>query len=197
MATTGTRRGRPPKSAGRATRDRLLDAASSACADHGFDGATLQEIARRAGVTTTAVYNHFGSREDLLYAAGVRGLQRMTEAVEPMSGSPMLRDIALAYLRPDMAETRRLLAELHLASRRDARLADLLRDWHTGVAGDLVRGLPPSDDAPAATVKALFLVLLGLCHLEDLAAVDADPDAVSDRVARMVERLADPLAPAS
>jgi AcrR family transcriptional regulator len=189
MATTGTRRGRPPKSAGRATRDRLLDAASSACADHGFDGATLQEIARRAGVTTTAVYNHFDSREDLLYAAGVRGLQRMTEAVEPAPAPPGLRGIAVAYLQPDMAETRRLLAELHLASRRDARLADLLRDWHAGVAADLAQGLPPSDAAPAATVKALFLLLLGLCHLEDLAGVNADPDAVRDRVALMVDGL--------
>lgn len=113
----------------------------------------------------------------------------MTDAVEPAPAPLGLRDIALAYLQPDMAETRRLLAELHLASRRDARLAELLHDWHTGVATDLAQRLPRSDAAPAATVKALFLLLLGLCHLEDLAGVNADPDAVRDRVARMVDRL--------
>jgi hypothetical protein len=32
-----------------------------------------------SAMTATAIYNHFDSREDLLYAADVRGLQRMTD----------------------------------------------------------------------------------------------------------------------
>lgn len=187
MATPAPRRGRPPKSDGADTRDRLLDAAAGACADDGFDGATLQEIARRAGVTATAVYNHFESREALLYAAGVRGLRRMTVAVQG-TGPNSFQEVAAAYLRPDMAEPRRLLAELHLASRRDAALARLLEEWHASAAEDLA-GLLRDDPQPLATVKALFLVLLGLCHLEDLDAVDADLDAVSERVGSMVEAL--------
>jgi AcrR family transcriptional regulator len=169
----------------------LLDAASSACAEQGFDGATLAEIARRAGVTAAAVYNHFDSREHLLYAAGRRGLQRMTEAAgaEPRAETSALRAVAAAYLRPDMAETRRLLAELHLASRRDRGLAELLGEWHTAVAADLVGLLPADDPSPEATVKALFLLLLGLCHLEDLDAVAADPDALRDRVGTLVDVL--------
>ncbi|MGV3759396.1 MAG: TetR/AcrR family transcriptional regulator [Actinomycetota bacterium] len=187
MSERAPRRGRPPKSEGADTRVRLLDAAASACADQGFDGATLQEIARRAGVTATAVYNHFDSREALLYAAGVRSLSRMTVAVEG-SGPGDFLGVAQAYLRPDMAQTRRLLAELHLASRRDPALAALLEDWHAEVATDLA-SLLDADPDPLATVKALFLVLLGLCHLEDLDAVQADPDALSERVGAMVEAL--------
>src|SRR3546814_18839243 len=83
---TPARRGRPRKSDAPDTHVRLLAAAASACVDHGFDGATLQEIARRAGLTATAVYNHFASREDLLYAAGVRGLEQITEAAEAGAG---------------------------------------------------------------------------------------------------------------
>src|SRR3954452_22950934 len=71
-----SRRGRPPNSDGQETAARLLDAAAAACAESGFDGATLNEIARRAGVTAAAIYNHYDSREDLLYAAGVRALER-------------------------------------------------------------------------------------------------------------------------
>src|SRR3546814_12155719 len=84
---TPARRGRPRKSDAPDTHVRLLAAAASACVDHGFDGATLQEIARRAGLTATAVYNHFASREDLLYAAGVRGLEQITEAAEAGAGA--------------------------------------------------------------------------------------------------------------
>src|SRR3546814_4762585 len=127
--STPARRGRPRKSDAPDTHVRLLAAAASACVDHGFDGATLQEIARRAGLTATAVYNHFAGREDLLYAAGVRGLEQITEAAEAGAGEGFA-GIAAAYLRPEVAEARRLLAELHLASRRDQRLAHLLGEWH-------------------------------------------------------------------
>lgn len=187
VASPSPRRGRPPKSDSADTRDRLLAAAASACADQGFDGATLQEIAHRAGVTATAIYNHFESREALLYAAGVRALRRMTEAVQG-TGPSDFRSVAAAYLRPDMAEARRLLAELHLASRRDPTLAALLEDWHTSVANDLA-ALLGEDPDPLATVKALFLVLLGLCHLEDLDAVEADPASLARRIDVMVEAL--------
>ena len=188
MVAAAPRRGRPPKSDGAETRARLIEAAAGACADHGFDGATLQEIARRAGVTATAVYNHFDSREDLLYAAGVRSLRRMTEAGRASGGPSNFQSVAAAYLRPDMAEPRRLLAELHLASRRDPALARLLDDWHASVARDLA-ALLEGDPEPLATVKALFLVLLGLCHLEELDAVQADPEALGERVGAMVEAL--------
>lgn len=187
MSDRPARRGRPPKSDRAATRDRLLDAASAACADRGFDGATLAEIARRAGVTATAVYNHFASREDLLYAAGVRGLRRMTDAARGSPGSGF-REVALAYCRPEMAQTRRLLAELHLAGRRDPRLAALLAEWHVTEAEALASRLD-DDPEPMATVKTLFLMLLGLCHLDDLDAVEADPDAMLERVSRLAESL--------
>ena len=190
MASHAPRRGRPPRSDGADTRQRLLDAAVSACADHGFDGATLHEVARRAGLTATAVYNHFDSREALLYAAGVQSLRRITDAVEG-TGASSFQAVAAGYLRPDMADARRLLAELHLASRRDPALATLLEGWHASVADDLA-ALLDDDPEPLATVKALFLVLLGLCHLEELDAVDADPAAVTERIGLMVERLRQP-----
>lgn len=182
MPTSPARRGRPPKAEAGATRDRLLTAAAEACAEVGYDRATLQEIAGRAGVTATAIYNHFGSREELLHLAGVQGLQRMTETIAAHGPGAGFAGIALAYLRPDMAGTRRLLAELHVAGRRDDRLAALLDGWHRAEAERLAERLPADDD-PGATVKALFLLLLGLCHLDDLSAVDADPEAVARRVA--------------
>src|SRR5271167_457488 len=50
------------------TRARLLDAAARVYARHGFDRATLDEVASEAGLTKGAVYDHFGSKDNLLLA---------------------------------------------------------------------------------------------------------------------------------
>jgi AcrR family transcriptional regulator len=173
------------------TAQALLDAATEVCAEWGFDGATLARVAKRGGVSPTAIYNHYESREDLLYAAAVQGLERITalsmKLVQSLDAAPAL---ASAYLRPEMRSTRRLIAELHLASGRDGRLADLLADWHRSWAAAIVEQLPPEDPAPNATVKAIFLLLLGLCHYDDLPAVKASRGAVAERAEIAVTTLA-------
>jgi AcrR family transcriptional regulator len=183
-------RGRPTKSDGQPTAARLLDAAAEVCAERGFDGSTVAEIAKRADLSATAIYNHYDSREDLLYAAAVRGLEQITTVALERSGGPRTASaIAAAYLRPDMRQTRRLIAELDLASARDDRLADLLATWHRTWTDTVVAGLPSTDPVPGATAKVLFLLLLGLCHVDDLPAVRAPHAAVAERVEALVIQL--------
>ncbi len=50
------------------TRAQLVSAAARVYARRGFDGATLDEVAEEAGFTKGAVYDHFGSKENLLFA---------------------------------------------------------------------------------------------------------------------------------
>lgn len=55
--------------AGSITRQKLVDAATRAFAEHGVENASLLEIARQAGQRNRgAVHYHFGSREGLLVA---------------------------------------------------------------------------------------------------------------------------------
>lgn len=61
------RPGRRPGSAD--TRGRILDAARATFADHGFDGATVREIAARAGVDPALVHHYFGTKQRLFVAA--------------------------------------------------------------------------------------------------------------------------------
>jgi len=62
-------RGEFDRSARRArTRTQLLDAAARVYARRGFESATLDEVAEEAGFTKGAVYDHFGSKENLLFA---------------------------------------------------------------------------------------------------------------------------------
>src|SRR5436309_5769611 len=51
------------------TRERLIDAAAAVFAERGYDRAGVQEIARRAGLTTGAIYSRFTGKAELLQAA--------------------------------------------------------------------------------------------------------------------------------
>ncbi|MFF9396603.1 TetR/AcrR family transcriptional regulator [Streptomyces griseoluteus] len=61
-------RPRPMRADARRNRERLLTAAASAFAEHG-ESASLDDIARRAGVGSGTLYRHFPTRRALLEAA--------------------------------------------------------------------------------------------------------------------------------
>lgn len=60
-------RGRRPGSAD--TRGRILDAARAAFAERGFDGATMRDVAQRAGVDAALLHHYFGTKQRLFVAA--------------------------------------------------------------------------------------------------------------------------------
>src|SRR5512134_3790712 len=61
------------------TRDRLVEAALHVFAEHGFEGATTREIARRAGVALAALPYHFNTKEALWRAAADRLFGLLTD----------------------------------------------------------------------------------------------------------------------
>ena len=71
------------------TRERLLAAARSAFASHGFHGASVEEIASRAGFSTGALYSNFDGKEDLFLVLMEREIdehaREITEAVRRRS----------------------------------------------------------------------------------------------------------------
>ncbi|MEU4669362.1 TetR/AcrR family transcriptional regulator [Amycolatopsis sp. NPDC023774] len=58
-------RGRPRKLPVAEQRGRVVRAATEAVARHGFEAATIEEIARAAGVSRQSVYEQFGERKNL------------------------------------------------------------------------------------------------------------------------------------
>ncbi|MFF2008501.1 TetR/AcrR family transcriptional regulator [Streptomyces sp. NPDC058195] len=74
-----------------AHRERLLDAARQLLAEGGYPAASISALARRAGVATGSVYNHFTSKQELLAAVfrHVAGheLDAVREAVRARSGA--------------------------------------------------------------------------------------------------------------
>lgn len=59
---------RKPQERTAVTRDRLLRAAEQVFTEHGYEGAQLEEIAKAADFSKGALYAHFKSKEDLLFA---------------------------------------------------------------------------------------------------------------------------------
>ncbi|MEW6336862.1 MAG: TetR/AcrR family transcriptional regulator [Acidobacteriota bacterium] len=68
----------PPSS----PRSRILDAAAQAFAEHGFEGAGVDDIARRAGVNKAMLYYHVGDKAALYAAVTTDYLGQVKQAIE-------------------------------------------------------------------------------------------------------------------
>ncbi|MEY2469985.1 MAG: hypothetical protein QOF21_2683 [Actinomycetota bacterium] len=65
------------------TRQKLIDAATEVFLEKGYEGARVAEIARRAGLTTGAIYGNFESKANLLTAALVAAVDGALNSAEP------------------------------------------------------------------------------------------------------------------
>lgn len=87
---------------GKQRREQLLDVGRALFAQKGFDAASIEEVAHRAGVSKPVVYEHFGSKEGL-YAVVVdremqQLLQRITSALSAGHPRELLEQAALSLL---------------------------------------------------------------------------------------------------
>lgn len=60
----------------------LLDAAARRFCQQGYGGATMREIAADVGMQPGSLYSHFDTKEALLVAVYVRGVDQICEAVQ-------------------------------------------------------------------------------------------------------------------
>lgn len=99
--TTGVRQQRQLQ-----TRERLLEAATRVFARHGFDGASVPQIAQDAEMSTGAIYSNFSGKEELFLAMIGRlveeGAQRRAAAVATFDGD---RDGLLDQITGDWIAT--------------------------------------------------------------------------------------------
>jgi AcrR family transcriptional regulator len=82
-------------------REEILDVAMEVFADHGYHGASTEEIARRAGISQPYVFRLFGTKKDLFLACNARCFRRTLEmfqqAAEGTRGEEALQAIGMAY----------------------------------------------------------------------------------------------------
>lgn len=114
------------------TQRRLLVAATEVVAERGYDRAGVAEIARRAGLTTGAIYSRYRGKADLLVDALDSHIADHLELV--LASSPgataaeILSTLGAHILECDADEeaSAGLLLEATVAARRDPELAAML-----------------------------------------------------------------------
>jgi AcrR family transcriptional regulator len=80
---------------------KVLDTSLAFIAQHGPDGLSMREIARRAGISHQAPYHHFGDRAGIFAAITQEGFQMLTAAFRGVldSSSHPSRGCFEAYVR--------------------------------------------------------------------------------------------------
>lgn len=160
------------------TREAVLSAAGTVFAEKGYGSASVEEIARRAGVAIGSVYAHFGGKQALFAALVERTTaENLARATGTLAQGDAGDQGVLDRLGAQLAETaddrvRALLdAETWLyAIRHDddlsAALAEDDRRTRAAIAGILTGNPPPEPGVTGTTLSTeeLSTVLNGLFH---------------------------------
>ena len=158
----GSRSRRLPASERRA---QLIEVGRSVFAKHGYEGTSVEEIAKRAKVSKPIVYEHFGGKEGLYAVIVDREMdyveRRISEAIS--SGSPRERveraSLAfLSYVRDHPDGFAVLSQDSPLSSSRGT-ISSLLNDLAERVGDVFVSALKEAGyDAKAAPIYANALI---------------------------------------
>jgi AcrR family transcriptional regulator len=169
------------------TRERLLAAARSAFAESGFHGASVEEIATRAGFSTGALYSNFDGKEDLFLVLMEREIEEHArEIAQAVAKRPSVSARATGGARRWMT----------MIEREPELLLLFMEFWAYGVREPSVR---PKVAERFAQVRRLLTRLIedGAREFELELALPAEQlaiavDALADGIAR--QKLADPSA---
>lgn len=186
------------------TRDRLLAAAAEVFAEKGYDRAVVQEIARRAGFTTGAIYGRFGGKADLLFAAiAAQSHDEFAELfAEHRAGSKVTDIIATlgSHLVTDEFDSgQALLLEAIVAARREPELASMLREMMDERCAELQSlideakrsgSIDPALDS-FSMVRFCHAVGLGFLLFGALGLDRPEPGPWEELIARLLRAVAD------
>lgn len=178
-------------------RTALLDAAEELVRERGADGWSLREASTRVGVSPSAAYHHFASRDALVRALSQRVLARLggrVSAATSNSADPRRNVIAIAqnYVRWAIEDP----AVSKLAFGAGEPEEPISPHPHDVLAAELARlELPAADFLVWAAMHGLAMLLAdGLMRLDNPAAVDAETERlVSAVLSGLAERPGGPL----
>ena len=189
------------------TRQRLLEAALSVFARHGYERATVDQIVHEAGFSKGAFYVHFERKEDLFWTMFeermVRQQQAFREAATP--GAPV-RDTLRAVLRAVFDLERQepawpaMFAEfLAHASRNHKvreRLAAMIQSWRDltaqTLAAERLAGRLRQDMDIEFVSMALVAVVEGILTQARLSPDEVRLEEIVDPLARLLAQWLEP-----
>jgi AcrR family transcriptional regulator len=180
MAVQEPRTGRERKT-GEVRREEILDAALEEFAERGLEGASTEEIARRAGISQPYVFRLFGTKRELFRAVVTRcfreTLEMFQRAAEGRRGDAALNAIGDAYVERLTADPVRLRAQMQAyAACGDPQIREVVRQGF----GDLVAYAEHVSGMPPERISGFFAtgMLLNVFASMEQVGDGAEPWAV-------------------
>lgn len=190
--------------------ERLLDAAAHVFCERGYEGTTVAEVARRAGLTTGAIYANFRDKAELLLRAIEGGSGQALADMEAarragVSAADRLVLMARHMVGDPEPTQRQLMVEMFSAARRDPDVAERVAAVLAAMEHELSRLIDKAQtegDVSAAwdsAVLARFCMSVGVGYLHMRTAGLPDPEGSqwTALVRRLVAAVGDGPGPAS
>jgi AcrR family transcriptional regulator len=111
------------------TRARLLAATTEVVAERGVSGARVADIARRAGLTTGAIYSNYRTKDELVAAAMAAQHERLFHDALDVGRTPSgtLVDVLVEILRTEARDAHRALLDALATAARDPEVSVRMR----------------------------------------------------------------------
>jgi AcrR family transcriptional regulator len=170
-------------------RERVLEAAKAVFSQGGPE-ASLEAVARRAGVGIGTLYRHFPTREALYEAVYRREVEQLVELAEALKREGSSAEALRRWMRAGVefiATKKGMVAALALAAHGSSDLAAYSLDRLTRALGDLLqRAVAAGEIRTDIDPEDLLRTLVGMCHAQDRPGWQA-------RVLRLVDVFVDGL----
>jgi len=161
---------RKPRADAVRNRERVLEAAKVVFSAGGPD-ASLEAVARRAGVGIGTLYRHFPTRESLFEAVYRREVQQLGELAEQLKGEAAPVEALRRWLRSNVefvATKKGMSAALALAVQGSSELSAYSFDRLTKAVGALLdRAVAAGEIRSDISAEDVLRTLVGMCYMHD------------------------------
>jgi len=165
------KRTRKPRADAVRNRERVLEAAREVFSAGGADDASLEAVARAAGVGIGTLYRHFPTREALFEAVYRREVQHLADLAEQLKQEAQPVDALRRWMHSNVkfvATKKGMSAALALAAYKNSKLFSSSFDQLIrAVAGLLDRAIATGEIRDDISPEDLLRALVGMCYTHD------------------------------
>jgi AcrR family transcriptional regulator len=163
-------RTRRPRADAIRNRERVLEAAKLVFSAGGPE-ASLEAVARAAGVGIGTLYRHFPTREALFEAVYRREVQHLADLAEQLKQDAQPVDALRHWMRSNVkfvATKKGMSAALALAAYKNSELFSSSFDQLTRAVGELLdRAIATGEIRDDISPEDLLRALIGMCYMHD------------------------------
>jgi AcrR family transcriptional regulator len=161
---------RKPRSDAVRNRERVLEAAKTVFSAGGSD-ASLEAVAKRAGVGIGTLYRHFPTREALFEAVYRREVEQLSDLAEQLKSTASPVDALRSWLRSNVelvATKKGMISALALAIQAPSELYAYSFDRLTKAVGTLLdRAVAAGEIRADISAADVLRALIGMCHMHE------------------------------